>query len=303
MSDHGQSPTSTASNSNTTSSGSSANIQARLQRWRRAVQALGLLLPVFIAILIHLGYRGLIGSYYSLSWGPVQVVDPAMALQTLLLSRAFTVTLLIGLVLPVLLALLFGRVFCGWACPYNTLMEMWQALERRLSPERFRERRRRAAQAGNPHPLWFWGMLAGLVLLTVLLGFPLLNYLSPPGLFSSQITQGILGMGVGLELALVGGLLFMEAALGRRWWCRQLCPVGAVLGIFRLPTTLAVVHDPDRCHCHILHEPCHQACPTDLVPKRAGIYPSCLNCGLCLRACERTGYGALEFRTPWSRNR
>jgi len=275
--------------------------QRRLQAWRRVSQVLGLLLPLFIAGLILVGYRGLIGSYYSLSWGPLQIVDPAMGLQALLLGRSFTTSLAVGLILPLLVALLLGRVFCGWICPYNTLMEAVQKLEQRFFPRRFASNRRRASQAGNPHPLWFWGILLALLALTMILGLPLLSYLSPPGLFSSQITQAILGLGVGLEFALVAVLMLVEISLGRRWWCRQLCPVGAVLGIFRMSRTLSVVHDADRCQCHVLREPCHLACPTDLVPKRDGLYPSCLNCALCVRACERTGYGALSLRTPWSR--
>lgn len=269
--------------------------QRRLQRVRRVVQVAALLLPVVIAGLIHLEQRQILGSYYALSIGPVDFVDPLMALQAQLLTLSWVGSLVVATLIPVGLALVLGRVFCGWACPYNTLLEAWASLERRWWPARHRRQRRAASEAGNPRPVLVWGVFVAMILATVLLGFPLLSYLSPPGLLSSQTTQVLLGMGVGLELGLVGLLAAVEISLGRRWWCRQLCPVGTALGVFHTPVSLRVQHDADRCNCRALTEPCHLACPVDLVPKREHLYPSCLQCGLCLRACEATGYGALRF--------
>lgn len=104
-----------------------------------------------------------------------------------------------------------------------------------------------------------------------------------------------MGLGIGLELALVLLVLLSEIFLARRYWCKYVCPVGAMLAAFRWRHTMRLVYAEPQCACHALTEPCHYACPLQLSPKRENVYPSCFNCGLCTSACEKTGKAALTF--------
>jgi ferredoxin-type protein NapH len=265
-----------------------------LNRTRRAAQLATLALLVAIPLLNAAGSHWLVGTLYSLSIGPVDLADPAMALQTVLLTGSVYLPLLVAAALPIGLALLLGRVFCSWACPYNTLAEWADGLERRLIRKRWSRKHRRAV-VSNPRPLLYWGIFGGLLLATLALGFPLLAHLSAPGVLSSQLSQGLLGMGVGIEVALVGGLLAAELAVGRRFWCKYACPVGATLSLFRAPRTLRVVADRQACRCPSGGEACRVACPLGLDPRAGGLQPCCFNCGQCLAACQKTRRSALRF--------
>jgi ferredoxin-type protein NapH len=281
-----------------------------LDRTRRGVQLLVVLFLIAVPVLNWLGVQWVLGTLYSMSIGGLDIADPAMALQTVLLTGELFLPLLLAALLPVVLALALGRVFCSWACPFNTLHE-WAAAGRRrlrkLLPEPLRSARwlvepaPRGAAAGNggpprnPRPWVYWSVYAGLLVAVLVVGLPLLAWLSAPGILSSQLSQAILGMGVGLELGLVALLLVVELSLARRFWCKYLCPVGATLALCHTRRTLHVARTEERCGCKAGGEACRHACPLGLLPAEAGALPYCFNCGVCIAACEKTRRGALHF--------
>lgn len=264
---------------------------------RRSVQVLVILFFLTLPVLNRMGIRWVLGSLYALTAGPIRMADPLMAFQSILLTGTGTGILLLACVIPIGLALIFGKVFCSWVCPYNTFLEWLEMILER--PFRQRRLARRWRKAVNPHPTGYWGVFGGLLAVMVVSGTPVMSFLSMPGLLSTQMVQTVGGTGPGLELALVGVLLAGEAALLRRTWCRSLCPVGAFLGIFRTPVTLQVRYDETICGCSGIRSPCITACPLVLSPRESHLYPACFQCGLCLEACSTTGYGALTFE--WSR--
>ncbi len=79
-----------------------------------------------------------------------------------------------------------------------------------------------------------------------------------------------------------------------RFYCRYLCPTGAMLGIFADKSIVGIVKNPITCKSGC--NDCDRACPM-MVPiaesKSAQIYDrSCINCGKCVDACP---VGALKF--------
>ena len=275
-----------------------------LDRLRKATQLATFGFLLLLPILLLRDITWILGSFYSLSIGELQIADPMMALQSVLTSGRLHVPLLLAAAVPATLALVLGRVFCSWACPQNTLSEWIEAAEKRLFRKRWQRHVQRPIEH-NPRPVLYWGIFAGLVLLTLVAGFPLLGTLSMPGIISTQISQGFLGFGLGIELLLVAGILAVEIAVGRRLWCKYVCPVGACLSLFRAGKTLHLHHDPELCHCRGSVKPCHMACPLGLSPRKAGLYPFCFNCGRCARVCEKTGSRSLTlcFSPPDARSR
>ena len=271
-----------------------ARTYQRLNRGRRVVQVLALLFLAAVPLLNRFGLHWITGTLYSLSIGELDIVDPVLAMQTILLTKAVYVPLLFAVIVPLGVALIFGRVFCSWICPKNTFSDWLDMLAARLS-KRFR-RPRTPATVKNPSPMILWGILAALLLVVWVFDVPLLGYLSLPGIISSQIAQAIMNSGVGLELGLVVLILAIEVVLARRFWCTFLCPVGAFISLFRTKRTLKLCYAPSRCACESGKAPCQSACPLALTPKRDDAYPYCLNCGACVSACEKTGHGAVTFR-------
>jgi ferredoxin-type protein NapH len=267
----------------------------RLNRLRGLAQLLALAFLVAVPVLNRAGVHWIVGTLYSISIGELDIADPAMTLQTVLLTKDVFPRLLLAAAVPAVLALVLGRVFCSWLCPYNTLLEWVDRFERRFLKQRWTRKHRRPIEA-NPHPFAYWAILAGLLLAAVTFGVPLLSWLSAPGIVSSQIAQAVLGMGPGLELGIVAVLLVAEVALARRFWCKYACPVGATFSLFRTRRTLRIACDASRCTCGSGSEACAVACPLGLLPRAGDVYPHCFNCGSCLAACEKMRRGALRFR-------
>ncbi len=274
----------------------------RLNHLRQVAQILSIIFFLAIPILNGWGIHAILGTLYSLSIGGLDIADPVMVLQTILLTKEIYLPLLLAGLLPIVIALIFGRVFCSWICPQNTISEWIDTLEKKMFPKRWR-RVHHFKRGNNPSAIWYWLILSLFIVLAPILGFPLLSYLSAPGIITSTISQGILGMGTGLEIAIVLLIFIVEAALLRRWWCKYVCPVGAFLALFRGRKTLRLSYDHARCDCKPGTAPCYSVCPLHLAPKETErIYPYCFNCGLCVAFCERTG-GALTLQLGETKNR
>jgi hypothetical protein len=57
------------------------------------------------------------GSVWSADVGPLSLTDPLAAAESSIASKKFPWVLAVGLVIPLLVTLLLGRVFCSWICP------------------------------------------------------------------------------------------------------------------------------------------------------------------------------------------
>ena len=250
----------------------------RLIPLRRTVQICLLLLLFVVPWLNQQGISLVSGTLYSFAIGPLWITDPAIGLQTLFTTRRVDLTLLLSLLLPIALALGCGRVFCGWLCPQNALSELADIVAARLKI------RRTLHPAPTPKARLL--LLGLLLLLATVIGLPLVSLLSAPGILSVQAAKLVYEKTVGAELALVGLIVLVELFLVRRAWCNFLCPVGTVLGVFRVRRTMKVVfseEDGRRCtHCHA----CAQACQLGLDPVADHLYPQCHNCGACINACK-----------------
>jgi polyferredoxin len=126
------------------------------------------------------------------------------------------------------LAILLGRVYCGWICPLGSLIE---ALDFVLSPLR---RRNPVALQRLPkrkllvrYPVSL--LLLGAALVAVFTRAPLLQFLHP----NVWIIRIVSLTAVGLVFF---GLLLLFSLFARRLWCTYLCPLGALYGLLaRIP--------------------------------------------------------------------
>ena len=105
-------------------------------------------------------------------------------------------------------------------------------------------------------------------------------------------------------------LLFFLAILGLnryrpRFWCRYICPLGAMLGAFALRPLLRRGVDPQTCNqCDLCGIGCHGAAtPAPAVsasakPQQAGAWlaAECLGCFNCTSSCRKD---SLHFRFAW----
>jgi ferredoxin-type protein NapH len=263
-----------------------------LHELRRAVQITVVLFFIAVPILNVMGINIILGSLYSISIGHLDIVDPALVIQHILLVKELPAAMLIGAVIPLVLAILLGKVFCGWGCPYNLIAEYGGKLRHKFRPESINTQNR------NPLPQNYWIVYGAILLILAIAGIPLITYISLPGLISVQMADLFFLGTVGIELLLVPAILLIEVFTAPRFWCRFACPVGATLGLVRSKRTLRVHFDTDKCTCVPEKFPCNNSCPVHLNPRKPGIYPYCYNCGECVDTCRHYGKALILTLQP-----
>ena len=100
---------------------------------------------------------------------------------------------------------------------------------------------------------------------------------------------------IGVTAAIVIALLIVLSVLVENFWCRYLCPYGALMGLGSLLSPFKIRRDPDAC---IDCGKCAQACPShlpidQLVQVRSA---ECTGCMACVAACS--AQNALQFSLP-----
>ena len=202
------------------------------------------------------------------------------------------------LVLVLGVGLLAKKAFCSWACPIGTLSETLAGLSQRL----FRRK------LGLPRPLDLplrslkYLLLAFFVDAVFFQMGPaaVADFLDSPYNrvadvkmlhFFERLSPFALGVLVGLALLSVVVPYF---------WCRYLCPYGALLGALSLLSPLKVTrHAPSCIDCNL----CTRACPSHLPVARIARVSSdeCFGCLSCVAACPVTRALRVETPAPWRR--
>jgi len=249
------------------------NLSRQLGPWRRSFQwltSLAILLLPFGQIQGRSLLRIDLGSL------SLQLFGQVLRIEELYLFLFFT--LAFGLFF-LLVTLVFGRVWCGWACPQTTLSDLAEWLARRIGLK----------QEGHrlQGPLWRKLTVHLLYLmLALLVAANLLWYFIEPQRFFLEIARGDLNLGAWLSLAVLAATVYLDLAVLRRILCRDFCPYGRFQAVLADSGTLTL-HRPEseapRC---IDCGACVRSCPMG-IDIRQGYQVECINCGRCLDACRQ----------------
>ncbi|MGD0230509.1 MAG: 4Fe-4S binding protein [Syntrophorhabdales bacterium] len=277
-----------------------------------------LFLAVFLLLFVTTDYRG--KDEISVALNSFFRADPLVALSYLFSAKTFTILLLPGLFVLVTSAFL-GRFFCGWICPLGTLIDLVTKRIPKGKPLPLLKGRLKYyllfiilfAALFSVNLAGIFDPIAILVRFLTFSFYPLFGYLAKAGWVG---LYGLLGdwrdhLEPGYQLlkdyvlpfrdtfyplALVS-LLFLMAIIflerfERRNWCRNICPLGTLLGLVgrlsflrRLPARLCA--DCGDCTDH---------CPTSLDD---GVFrkENCVLCLDCVRKCAQ-GRAAFRLRLP-----
>lgn len=256
------------------------------QTARRPVQVVSLALFVVLTVAVP---------WLGIDWLPAQLfsrLDPLVGLTVVIAARAWVSYAAAGLIV-LLATVILGRVWCGWVCPLGTLLD--------VTPSRRRGARRvpgllRFAKYGLLAVIVgaaAFGTLSPMILDPVTIAMRPLQELLMPFLGSSALGQsagralsrsaiGMLAILSLLPLAVAVGL----NAVSQRFWCRSLCPLGALLGLVALlPGARRRV---DAATCTSCGR-CARNCPTSAVVRSeafASRQTECIACMTCVDGCE-----------------
>lgn len=234
--------------------------------------------------------RHLYGSAWSARVFGVSLTDLLAGFESAAASRGLRAALLTGLAVPLLATVILGRVYCAWVCPMGLLSGLARQLRKLLVYLELKPLSVELARA-DKYAVLAVGLAAALVT-----GLPLLHHLYPPALVGREShalfqawfdhAEGdmfaVPWQALGAGTLFLGLLVILEASVAPGFWCRALCPGGALyslLGRFRL---VRVARVKAACIDCVL---CDKACPMGLKPMTDQTGMECDNCLACLDAC------------------
>ena len=276
----------------------------RITNWRIFSQTFFLALFIFLT---WVTWFTRLGGY------PVSIfleVDPLVSAATALSTHTIYRHLWRALIL-LLVTMALGRVFCGWICPFGTLHQFfgWVFNIRRNKDNIDVNRYRPLFQFKYYILVVFLvlsafgalqiGLLDPIVMLTRTVTInvqPAVDASLPPWLseFSSApgATHQRVFSGAWFAGLLVLGLIAMNMVIPR-FFCRVLCPLGALLGVLSRFSIFRIDRDLTKCtDCNL----CMKRCEGASSPQAALRKSECFVCFNCIDDCPED---ALSFsRTP-----
>lgn len=190
-----------------------------------------------------------------------------------------------------LMSLLAKKSFCSWFCPVGTISEVACKLGRRLFGRNFR--------------VWRWldfglrGIKYLLLLLFVkliLLDMPaeaLGGFLDAPYWAVSDVKMLHFFTRMSVITMVVLACLTFLSLFYKMFWCRYLCPYGALLGLASLVSPFKIRRDSAGCSgC----QRCTAACPSGLTVHSctAVSSPECTGCLTCVANCPELNVLAMQ---------
>ena len=168
--------------------------------------------------------------------------------------------------------LIAGRGFCGWFCPFGTLNDL-------LS---FRKVRIRSSFS-----LSKYAILLGTLLAAWAFADTMFCKVCPAASIEASIPYLFLGVAkVNTPFLIHMGTLagtVLGMVLISRFWCRYLCPMGAILSLFNRVSFLHLRLSKSRC---VGCGACSAECPMGLDPHIEHDNHNCIKCGECVEACH-----------------
>ncbi len=229
-------------------------LRRRSRRW---------MVGLAIACLAYFGFyrEGCICPIGSIQNVAVALADPTYSIPIVAIAVFF---------LPLIVALFFGRAFCGGVCPLGAMQELVVVKPLRVPP-----------RLDRTLGLLKYAYLALAVLFALkpamTRDFLICRFDPFVGFFRFTGEPYMLAIGGAF---LIGGMF-----LGRPY-CRYLCPYGGLLAWCSRLARKGVTITPDReLDCGL----CTGACPYGAIERMRAVRQDCLYCARCYASCPRDG--------------
>lgn len=210
--------------------------------------------------------------------------------------------LLIFVVFIILFTVVFGRVWCGWACPQTIFMEMvFRKIEYWIEGDAGQQRKLAKApwdkekiiKKGSKHLIF--------IAIAVLISHTVMAYLIGVDKVVEIVSKSPAENWAGfIGLLMFTGVFYGVFAFLREQACTVICPYGRLQGVMLDKNSIVVAYDwlrgeprgkirkdedtsslGDCIDCHL----CVHVCPTG-IDIRNGTQMECVNCTACIDACD-----------------
>ncbi|MCW8809395.1 MAG: cytochrome c oxidase accessory protein CcoG, partial [Ignavibacteriaceae bacterium] len=206
------------------------------------------------------------------------------------------------IVFTILFTAVFGRIFCGWACPQTIFLEMvFRKIEYWIEGDSKDQRKLKAApwtsnkffKKLTKHIVFFAiAFIISNIFLSYIIGIDaLLKIISDP---PSEHLQGL------FAIIVFSGVFYFVFSNFREQACTIVCPYGRLQGVLLDRDSIVIAYDnvrgeprkryrrdegwENRGDCIECYQ-CVEVCPTG-IDIRNGIQLECVNCTACIDACD-----------------
>jgi polyferredoxin len=234
-------------------------------------------------------------------WGTFNVVnmfsrlDPLQAIAASIADRSL-ILLYVPAILTILATFAFGRVWCGWVCPLGAILDLF-------GPKGSRKMR----------PWWRQVKYGILFVILLMAGFGSLAFMffdpitilvrgvaDPIAVVQSVIEQhafGIVWRSVTLISVVPLVAILLLNRMEKRFWCRYLCPLGAIVALGSKVSWIRRRVDKEKC---VTCGDCVKVCPMGAInPGTIDNDPAeCVMCMDCPVPCPKTAISFPQQPTP-----
>lgn len=219
---------------------------------------------LFISVAVFIfAILGALGLFY-----PVKLFDVQFAplLQRVFVDFSFLVLILFAAI--VLLTLLFGRFYCSVLCPFGAIQEIFALI--------FFKKRKNKYIKNYPVKYFILAVVFGVLAAQ---SACLIRYIEPYTYFASAFALGTLGL---CAIVAVIVLTFFK----NRFFCTNICPVGALLGLISKISLNKIYIKKDDC---VMCGSCERNCPSGCINSREKDVDNvtCIKCLKCLEVCPK----------------
>lgn len=219
----------------------------------------------------------------------------------------FALAMIAGIIFVTLFTVIYGRLFCGWACPQTVFMEMvFRRIEYIIEGDWTKQKKldklpwngEKIAKKTTKHIL-FWGV-------SFLISNTFLAYvIGADKLWEIQMDDPFNHIG-GLSAIIIFSFVFYGVfAFMREQVCTTICPYGRLQGVLLDRKSIVVAYDHKRGERELGRskykknenraqegkgdcidcKQCIHVCPTG-IDIRNGTQLECVNCTACIDACD-----------------
>jgi polyferredoxin len=273
----------------------------RSQPLRRAVQGLFLALNVWIAVEFYLFVR-----YYETAGASLRAGRPPgvegwlpiaslMNLKALLLTGEIPGMHAAGMLLLIAfltMSWIFRKSFCGWLCPVGTVSEYLWRLGKQTFGRNFRLPRRLDIVLRSLKYVLLVLFLYAVGSMSVV---AIRAFLDGPYGIVADVKMLNFFRFLGLTGGIVVAIIVLASVFVQNFWCRFLCPYGALMGLVSMASPLRIRREASLCiDCGKCAKACPSALPVDqLVTIKSA---ECTGCMQCVSECPAAG--ALFLSAP-----
>ena len=204
------------------------------------------------------------------------------------------------LIIICIYTVIFGRFFCGYACAFGSLGDWIYAINAGIA------KKRKKKPFGIPEKLMKvlsfakYFILAGILFLCIRGIYAKTAGMSPWDVFSLIHSRKLMFSGYTVGCIILA-LIIIGMFFNERFFCRVLCPMGAVFSVLPVIPYFSLFRDRQSClkGCSL----CTGTCPSDIdLPDMQSVNTAsdCFQCDKCASACPKSNisYGKTGLKSP-----